>query len=76
MTHKNKIVSAAAVAAVLLATVAVARTVHTHANAPQTVQRNGAAGPADSGPAIGPHNFACGLPQASDCQKVETWFPE
>ena len=75
MTLRTKIFSAAAAAAVLLATVAVARTVHSHSAVPATHQSTIGAAPSSAAPAIR-HNFGCASPSEAECQKQETWFPE
>ena len=74
MTSRIKILSAATALAVLLATVAVARSVHSyrppgtsHASAMSTVQ--------SKAPARHYGNFACPGPNEADCEKFD-WFPE
>jgi hypothetical protein len=74
MSSTMKIISATAVAAALLATVAVARTVHTHvaANAPAA---HATIGSAPQG-TLRPHaNFACAPSVVRDCETLD-WFPE
>lgn len=74
MSGKTKLFSTAVLAAALLATVAVARTVHTRApaNAAATHATLGAA-PQN---ALRPHtNFACAQAVARDCERLD-WFPE
>ena len=75
MSSKMKIVSATVIAAALLATVAVARTVHTHAGTgPQAAQSTVGAAPVQALPR--PHaNFACPLANETECEKLD-WFPE
>jgi hypothetical protein len=78
MTFRMRIISAVAGVAAVLATVAVARTIHTHTAAgPQ--QTRGTVGVAPAQPATpfqAGRNFACGLPSQAACDTVETWFPE
>jgi hypothetical protein len=77
MSGKTKFIAATVLAAGLLATVAVARTVHTHttaapANASATHATVGAAPQS----ALRPHsNFACAPSVQADCDKLD-WFPE
>ncbi len=72
MTSRTKIFSAVAAAAILLATVAVARTVHTH-TAAVSAMHQGTTGNA-AAPALR-HNFACATAVESECDKFD-WFPE
>jgi uncharacterized protein YqgC (DUF456 family) len=78
IARKTKYFSAAVVAVALIASVAVARTVHTRAAADAqatTGSVTGAsAGPMTAAPSHG--NFACPLVNAADCEKLETWQPE
>jgi hypothetical protein len=81
MSGKTKILSATAVAAALLATVAVARTVQTHVAA-----ANATHGQATSSETVGMaihtapfvrhHNFACALANEADCEKIEMLLPK
>jgi hypothetical protein len=74
MSSKMKILSVTAVAAALLATVAVARTVRTHvaANAPALHATSGSA-PQGT---LRPHaNFACAPSVVRNCEALD-WFPE
>jgi hypothetical protein len=74
-THRTKFLSAAVIAAGLIATVAIARTVHTHPHAAGVqVSHSGAAhGPMSQAP----HNEAivCGMANASDCEKIGPLLP-
>ena len=77
MSSKMKILSATAVAAALLATVAVARTVQTHVAAnthATTVQAVGAL--PHSAPFVRHDNFACALASAAECEKIEMLLPK
>jgi hypothetical protein len=92
ISHKRKFISVAVLGAVLLATVAVARTVHTHAAGPfvtigQAVTGQSTSGQATRGRTFGATagqvapsgrlgNFACALPNVAACQNIETWLPE
>ncbi len=81
ITRKLKLISAAMAAAALLATVAVAHTVRSHETmgAAPAVQASGNAfspAPGVTEPFQSRGTFACGLPNAADCRKVESWFPE
>ena len=80
ITRKLKLISAALGAAALLATVAVAHTVRSHETTGAAVAAQATTGQAPAPGATGPFQsrgtFACGLPSAADCQKVESWFPE
>ena len=75
----RKTISAAAAAAILIATVAVAHTVHTY-KAPSdqprlTVGKGTETAPAQTAPA-GPHgNLACGMALDSDCERLEMLLP-
>jgi hypothetical protein len=70
MSGKTKFIVVTAAAAALLATVAVARTVHTHATASMPALH------ATVGAALHPHtNFACAPSVQADCDKLD-WFPE
>jgi hypothetical protein len=73
MSGKIQIISATVIAAVLLATVAVARTVHTRTAAAPAPHATVGAAPQS---ALHPHtNFACAQAVARDCEKLD-WFPE
>jgi hypothetical protein len=77
MTLRMRIISAVAGVAAVLATVAVARSVHTYSAArPEATSGTVGMAPADSTPFQAGRNFACGLPSQAVCEKVETWFPE
>ena len=77
--HKTRFLSAAAAAAILIATVAVAHTVHTY-KAPSdqprlTVGKGTETPPAQTAP-TGPHgNLACGMALDSDCERLEMLLP-
>ena len=73
MSRKTTLISATVLAAALLATVAVARTVHTHTAAAPALHATVGAAPQT---ALRPHtNFACAQAVARDCEKLD-WFPE
>ena len=75
ITGKAKILSATVVAAALLATVAVARTVQTHVTA-NLAQRSETVGAAPhTAPFVRHNNFACGLANEVDCEKIEMLLP-
>lgn len=78
MTSRMKILSAAATVAVLLATVAVARTVHSHATSALHAAHEStiAAAPGQMMPARRHGNIACAAASEAECEKLETWFPE
>ncbi len=78
MTSRMKILSAAATAAVLLATVTVARTVHSHATSVLQATHEGTIGATRSqtAPSRRHGNIACAAPSEAECEKLETWFPE
>ena len=69
---KAKILSAAVVAAALIATVAVARTVHTTTRAPALHAAADSAPPATFKPGA---NFACAPSVERSCESLH-WFPE
>jgi hypothetical protein len=79
VTRTVKIVSAAAIAAALIGTVAVSRTVHTGAATagaqPTHDSTIGAVRGAMTRPALNGY-IACGTMSYSDCQKIETLLPE
>jgi hypothetical protein len=71
MSGKTKFIAVTAIAAALVATVAVARTVHTHAAADARTTVGAA-------PLTAPRplaNFACAPSVQADCDKLD-WFPE
>ena len=73
MSRTTKLISATAVAAALLATVAVARTVHTRTAYAPGLQSTIGAAPQS---VLRPHtNLACAQAVARDCEKLD-WFPE
>jgi hypothetical protein len=76
MSNKMKIISATAVAAALLATVAVARTVQTHVTAVQATSGQAIATIPHSAPFVRHDNFACALPNEAECEKIETLLPK
>ena len=78
MSRKIRLLSAAAGIAALLATVAVARTVHTHgvpANNPVTAGKVIGAAPAQTTPARRHGIIVCGMALDADCEKIETLLP-
>ncbi len=76
MTSRTKIFSVAAAAAILLATVAVARTVHTHtASAIPAMRQSTTGNAANTAAPVLRHNFACATAVESECGKFD-WFPE
>jgi len=83
ISGKTKILAAVVVAAALLATVAVARTVHTHATAVTAHTTNGQAiggqttgmSPGQMAPSGRHGNFACAAAIEQDCQQLD-WWPE
>lgn len=78
ISRKTKFFSAAAMAAVLIVTVAVARTVHTHAAAAGVQPAHGSAmGAAPGKMARSPlhGSIACGTMSYSDCDKLEQMLP-
>ena len=72
MSGTTKLITAAVIAVALLATVAVARTVHTHSAANAPVHDTVGLAPAPGAPL---RNFACAPSIQSDCAKLD-WFPE
>jgi 3-dehydroquinate dehydratase len=78
ITRKTKLLSAAVVAAALIATVAVGRTVQTHTVAAGTHATHGSANSAAPGQ-IMPSRLhaiiACPLANESDCEKLEMLLP-
>jgi hypothetical protein len=78
-SNKTKFLSAAATAAVLIATVAVAHTVHSHTGpadqAHVTTGKVIGTPPAQTTP-VQPHGaIVCGMALDSDCEKLETLLP-
>jgi len=77
ISRKAKFFSTAAAAVALIATVAVAHTVHTHTVANHAHISAGkvtSAPPAQTTPA--PHGaIACGMALDADCEKLETLLP-
>jgi hypothetical protein len=76
ISRKMKLLSAAVAVAALVATVAVARTVHTHA-VPANHASNGNVGTApDQTTPLRRHGIiVCGMAIDSDCEKIETLLP-
>jgi hypothetical protein len=74
-THRAKFLSAAVIAAGLIATVAIARTVHTnpHAAGTQVSHSSAAHGPMSQAPRNGA--IVCGMANASDCEKIGPLLP-
>jgi len=78
ISRKIRLLSAAAVVAALIATVAVARTVHTHvvpANPPVTTGKVTGTPPAQAVPARRHGIIVCGMALDGDCEKIETLLP-
>ena len=78
IARKTKFLSAAVVAVALIASVAVARTVQTHAAADAQATTGSVTG-ASAGPMTAapmPRHFRCPYTNAADCEKLETWLPE
>lgn len=77
MSSTMKILSAIAVTATLLATVAVARTMHTRvaANLHATTGQSMATIP-HSPPFVRHDNFACALASVAECEKLELLMPK
>ena len=77
MSKTMKILSATAVAAALLATVAVARTVRTHVASNLHATTGQAIAPIPhSAPFVRHDNFACALASAAACEKIEMLLPK
>ena len=76
MSTTMKILSATAVAAALLATVAVAHTVHTQVAAAQTTSGQAIATIPHSAPFVRHDNFACALASETECEKIEMLLPK
>jgi len=78
-SKKTKFLSAAATAAVLIATVAVAHTVHNHASPAEPSQITAGkvvnTPPAQTAPAPSHGAIVCGMALDSDCEKLETLLP-
>lgn len=79
INRKTKFLSAAVAALALLATVSVARTVHTHAvpsdRAQMTTGKVIGTAPAQTTPAPRRGMVVCGMALDSDCEKIETLLP-
>jgi len=76
ITARMKLLSAAVVAAGLLATVAVARTVQTHVAAAQLTHSQAIDAAPHGAPFLRHDNFACALANAADCEKIEMLLPK
>jgi len=77
-SHTMKILSTAVIAAALIATVAIARTVHTHvaaagAEPSQTGAMSAGRGDIMRSPLHG--NIACGAMSYSECERLEEMLP-
>jgi hypothetical protein len=79
MSRKIRLLSAAAGVAALVATVAVARTVHTHGvlgnNPPVSTGKVIGTAPAQTTPARRHGIIVCGMALDNDCEKIETLLP-
>ncbi len=78
MSRKIRLLSAAAGIAALLATVAVARTVHTNgvrANNPVSTGKVIGTAPSQATPARRHGIIVCGMALDADCEKIETLLP-
>jgi hypothetical protein len=78
ISRKMKFLSAAVGLVALIATVAVARTVHTHAVPADARAMNGkvtATAPAQATPSRRHGNIVCGMALDLDCEKLETLLP-
>jgi hypothetical protein len=77
ISRKMKFLSAAVAVAALVATVAVARTVHTHAVPTNQASRNKVIGtvPDQATPPRRHGVIVCGMAIDSDCEKIETLLP-
>jgi len=78
ISRKNKLLAAAAGMVALIATVAVARTVHTHTNVATPAQVSGkvtGTTPAQTTPLAHHGILTCGMALDSDCEKFETFMP-
>ena len=76
ITGRMKLLSAAVVAAGLLATVAVARTVQTHVAAAQVTHSRVINAAPHSAPFLRHDNFACALANEAGCEKIEMLLPK
>jgi hypothetical protein len=77
-THKAKFLSAAVLAAALIATVAVARTTHTHVAAAGAEPAHHTGMGAAPGATVQPPlhgSIACGTKSYVDCEKLEQMLP-
>ncbi|HEY6861467.1 MAG TPA: hypothetical protein VI358_16990 [Pseudolabrys sp.] len=77
ISYKMKFLSAAVAVAALVATVAVARTVHTHAVPTNQASRSKVIGtaPDQATPPRRHGLIVCGMAIDSDCEKIETLLP-
>ena len=75
-THKTRFLSAAVIAVGLIATVAVARTVHTRQTPAQPSHaREMSAAHGPMSPALRNGVIVCGMANASDCEKIGPPLP-
>ena len=75
-THKTKLLSVAVIAAGLIATVAIARTVHTHQTPAQlSYTRDMSAAHGAMSPAPRTGVIVCGMANAADCEKIGPLLP-
>lgn len=75
-THKTKFFSAAVIAAGLIATVAIARTVHTQQTPAQISHaREMSVAPGRTSPAPRNGVIVCGMANAADCEKLGPLLP-
>ena len=75
-THRTKFLSAAVIAAGLIATVTVARTVHTHqATAQFSHGRQMSTAPGSMSQAPRNGAIVCGMANTSDCEKIGPLLP-
>lgn len=77
ISGKTKLLSAAVVAVALIATVAVARTVHTHTTSADQVHTGKVMGVPDEAVSYPRHGIiVCGgVATAADCEKIEMMLP-
>jgi hypothetical protein len=75
ISRKMSFLSAAVAVAALIATVAVARTVHTHAVPANHASSSKVIGTAPATPPRRHGIIVCGMAIDSDCEKIETLLP-
>ena len=78
ISRKTKLLSAAVIAVALVATVAVARTVHTHTSPPDQIHAGKVIGTLPNEAAPYPRHgiIVCGgVATAADCEKIEMMLP-